>query len=391
MKERTFISHHRKWLTIIAVLLLFLSALHYTVPVTKWQYHLLLMQSYFIPILLAAFQFGIKGGLGAALTVTAFYLPHVMLQWGGLIEGNLMRFLQIILFHVIGYLTGLKAQREKEEKIRYQETAEKLEHSIQALKTQSGQLEEMEEQLRQADRLAVIGEMTASLAHELRNPLGSIRGVVDILKDELPEKGKVREFLEILGQETNRMNVVLENYLNFAKTQHHPQTHFELTPIIEKIERLLASRARKSKVELMLHIPDKKIVLYGDYQKLQQVLINLLINGIQAIQDKGRLSMEVQLPVTAGSGDFDSSINGSQNIQTVRLKISDDGCGIPAGEIKKIFQPFYSTKKNGTGLGLAIVKRIVEQNQWQLDVESKADKGTTFYLSLPVTKIKDAS
>ena len=117
----------------------------------KWQYHLIFMQSYFIPILIGSFQYGIRGGVGTALAVTILYLPHVMLQWGGLVEANMMRFLQVLLFNVIGYLTGLKAQKEKDEKIRYQNIAKEL-------GTNYEKLAELEEQLRLADRLSVIGE-----------------------------------------------------------------------------------------------------------------------------------------------------------------------------------------------------------------------------------------
>ena len=96
-----------QWWIVIWILVIVISILHYTTPTMEWQYHLIFMQSYFIPILLAAFQFGIRGGLGTAIGVSIFYFPHIMLQWGGLVEGNLMRFLQILLFYVIGYLTGL--------------------------------------------------------------------------------------------------------------------------------------------------------------------------------------------------------------------------------------------------------------------------------------------
>ena len=98
------------WLGLIAFLTIIISVLHYSVPTMKWQYHLIFMQAYFIPILIGSFQYGIRGGVGTALAVTILYLPHVMLQWGGLIEANMMRFLQVLLFNVIGYLTGLKAQ-----------------------------------------------------------------------------------------------------------------------------------------------------------------------------------------------------------------------------------------------------------------------------------------
>ena len=205
-------------LSIIFILVICISLLHYNTPTKIWQFHLVYMQAYFIPIILAAFQFGVRGGLGIAILVSAIYFPHIMLQWGGLIENNLMRFLQIGLFNIVGYLTGLKSQGERKEKERYQAAANDLTQSIEKLKEQSERISEMEDQVRAADRLAIIGELTASLAHEVRNPLGSIRGAVEIIRDKVPDEIKNFEFFDILVQDTERLNQVVENYLNFSKT-----------------------------------------------------------------------------------------------------------------------------------------------------------------------------
>ena len=126
------------YIAVIGALIALITFLHYTTPTTKWQYHLIFMQAYFIPIILAAFRFGVRGGLGSALAVSAFYLPHIMFHWGGLIENNLMRFLQLFLFNILGYLTGLKAQGEKNEKEKYQKTAEKLQEALDKVKILSG-------------------------------------------------------------------------------------------------------------------------------------------------------------------------------------------------------------------------------------------------------------
>ena len=126
------------WSGIIFILVIVISILHYTTPTMQWQYHLIYMQAYFIPILMAAFQFGIRGGLGVALAVSVLYLPHIMLHWGGLVENNLLRFMQIVLYNVIGYLTGLKAQREMEEIKKYKNTASELENSPEYGKTTIG-------------------------------------------------------------------------------------------------------------------------------------------------------------------------------------------------------------------------------------------------------------
>jgi signal transduction histidine kinase len=376
------ISQKIKWWLIIAGLVILVTVLHYSTPTMKWQYHLIFMQSYFIPIILGAFQFGIRGGLGTAIAVSFLYFPHIMLQWGGLVEGNLMRFLQIVLFNVIGYLTGLKAQNEKEEKSRYQNTAEQLEKTLQKIREQSLRMEEMEDQLRQADRLAVVGELSASLAHEVRNPLGSIRGIVDILKDELPPNKETANFLNIMVQETERLNEVVENYLRFAGQKSSQVISFDIMEIIKNTELLLANRARKNQITIKTRLPEKELPLTGVPGQLQQVLMNLALNSIQAMPDGGEITIGVQqLETNSQSGEETSD---SKNTNEIRISISDNGKGISEPDVERIFKPFYTTRQDGTGLGLAIVKRIIDQNNWRIEVESEINKGSTFSIYIPV-------
>jgi signal transduction histidine kinase len=366
-----------KWWMIIGGMVILISVLHYTTPTMKWQFHLIYMQSYFIPILLAAFQFGIRGGLGTAAAASLIYFPHIVLQWGGLIEANLMRFLQIILFNVIGYLTGLKAERERSEKQRYQETADQLQKSLQQLQEKTSKIEEMEDQLRLADRLSVIGELTASLAHEVRNPLGSIRGVVDILKGEPPESAKIQEFLEILMQETDRLNQVVENYLEYARQPEKEKTRFDVRDIIRNSEILLINRARKSNITINSTLPETPLYLNGVASQLQQVIVNLILNGIQASRQGNIISINANILVE------ESARNSNFQGEGILIQISDQGSGIREKDLENIFKPFYTTHKEGTGLGLAIVKRISDQNKWQLDVKSRNGKGTTFSIFIP--------
>jgi signal transduction histidine kinase len=376
-----------KWWLIISVLVILVTALHYSIPTMKWQYHLIFMQSYFIPIILGAFQFGIRGGLGTAIAVSFLYFPHIMLQWGGLVEGNLMRFLQIVLFNVIGYLTGLKAQNEKEEKSRYQHTAEQLENTLQKLREQSVKIDEMEDQLRQADRLAVVGELAASLAHEVRNPLGSIRGTVDILKDELPPKKETANFLNIMVQETERLNEVVENYLRFAGQKSSQVISFDIREIIKNTELLLANRARKNQIKIKTILPEKELMLLGAPGQLQQVLVNLALNSIQAMPEGGEISVEAKLSTPISQTDENES--GVMHNNEIQISITDKGKGIAEPDIEKIFKPFYTTKKDGTGLGLAIVKRIIDQNNWRINVQSEINQGSTFSVYIPLNEEKE--
>jgi signal transduction histidine kinase len=357
------------WVVSILGLVISISFLHYLTPTMKWQYHLIFMQSYFIPILIAAFQFGIRGGIGTAIVVNIFYLPHIMLQWGGLVEENMMRFLQIFLFYIIGYLTGLKAQREKQEKIRYQQTAQQLQESLNQLKEQSERVRDMEERLQFADRLAVVGEMTASLAHEVRNPLGSIRGVVDIIKEEIPDTKKLNKFLNILLQETNRLNMVVENYLGFVKREQSPAKQIDLREVIHNVKLLMGTRIKKKALSLNIKMPSYPLLIKAHQNDVMQILINLLLNAIQALEPNGTIYLQT---------DYIENTK-----EYIYLSVIDNGPGIEENEKEKIFKAFYTTKPEGTGLGLAIVKRIVDQYNWEISLDIKPDHYTQFNITIP--------
>ncbi len=358
-------------LTIIGLLVIGISILHYQTPTMKWQYHLVYMQAYFIPIILAAFQFGVRGGLGTAIVVCLIYLPHIMLQWGGLIETNLMRFMQLILFLVLGYLTGLKAEGERNEKEQHRKAAEDLKEALRLQQRQTEQISEMEQQLRAADRLAIVGELAASLAHEVRNPLGGIQGAAEILKKKIPKEAPESEFVQIQLNEIQRLNQVVESYLQLAKKETVYFQIIDLRKILINSLRLLRLSAGNKNITLETHFTDqKKILVQGDALQLQQVILNITLNAIQAIKDSGKISF-----------DLDVGKDGKE----VVLRISDTGPGIPSYQSARLFDPFFTTKTEGTGLGLAIVKRIIEKHEGKVWFETSS-QGTSFFVSLPCVK-----
>lgn len=371
-----FLSKQNSWIIAILLLVGVISTLHYNTPTQSWQYHLVYMQAYFIPIILAAFQFGVRGGLGTAILISIIYFPHIMLQWGGLIENNLMRFLQIILFNVLGYLTGLKSQGERIEKEKYQKTANDLKYSLEQLKIHSEKISEMEEQIRAADRLAIVGELTASLAHEVRNPLGSIRGAVEIIRDSVPEDIKKLEFFDILIQDTERLNHVVENYLSFSRKKTTQYSKYDITEAIKNIVLMIGAQARKSKIRIDIDLPDEEYSLIGDPNHFWQVMINVLLNAIQAMPDGGQVDVRL-MPVEEGN---------TEHIKKICLSIKDQGKGIPKDKLQDVFKPFFTTKKKGSGLGLSITKRIADENDWKIKINSQAGVGTEFAIYIPLNK-----
>lgn len=365
-------SDQKRWLIFIILLVVFISVLHYTTPTMRWQYHLVFMQAYFIPIILAAFMFGVRGGLGTAVLVSIVYFPHIMLQWGGLVENNLMRFLQILLFNAVGYFTGLKAQGERAEKEKYRKTASELEQSLAEQKRQSERISDMEQQLLASDRLATIGELTASLAHEVRNPLGSIRGAVEILRDEVPENLRKSEFFDILIQDTKRLNAVVENYLSFARPKASSITTYNLNEEIGNITLMLGARARKNRIRITRNVSPEPMMIKGDPNHMWQTLMNLILNAMQAMPDGGEIRINAERTKRKGSGQ-----------PLIRLRIQDQGQGIDPEKKHELFKPFFTTRSEGTGLGLAIVKRLADENGWQIDMQNLPDQGLEFTLLIP--------
>lgn len=370
------------WWTQIAIFMAGVTFLHYSTPIEDWLYHLIFMQLYIIPILIGAFRFGVRGGLGAAVVVSIIYLPHIFLQMGETAESIVLQLLQIVIYNVIGYLTGLKAQREKEERIRFQKANEELQNALNKIREQSERLSELEEQLRINDRLAIIGELTASLAHEVRNPLGSIRGAAEILKERFPKDEQNSEIFSILINDTDRLSGVVENYLSFSSKHDKQKTEFDIREVIINSEMLVNSTARKQKVKYYSYYPEEPVFVHGNPVDLQQILANLILNAIQSMPDGGIL--EISCRPEHIEQEEENNQGKIRQSNAVKLEIKDTGSGIDDEELKKIFEPFYTTKSDGTGLGLAIVRRIVEENNWDISVESEKGRGTKFILVIPM-------
>ena len=225
----------RKWIrqAVLIVLIGLITVAHYVTPISKHYLHEIFRRLYYLPLIIAAFQFGRRGGLIASISISLLYLPHVMFQWSGPFLSNLVRFDEILMYLIIGNTAGFLAEGIRREKEKYRSAAEKLDKAYQQLKKQTEQMSEMEHQLRSADRLAVLGELTASLAHEVRNPLSSIKGAADILSKKCLADQTCREFSDVLSNEVNRLNSVVENYLNVARQTPVPDPVTDLIPVIE--------------------------------------------------------------------------------------------------------------------------------------------------------------
>jgi len=299
--------------------------------------------------------------------VSVVYAPHILFQWGEGFTLGMEKYLEIVMYNVVGGVTGLLAQRERERSQQLQRTAEGLEESCRKLQTQSERIIAIEEQLRRSEKLSTLGEMAAVLAHEIRNPLGSIRGTAEILRDDYQPGDPKHEFIEIQIKETERLNHVVEDFLRMARQQPMELRACSIREELETIVTLVAKDAQDRGVSLRFEPRTDGAIVRGDGEKLRQAFLNIVINALQATPSGGSVSIAL-----------------SRGESVFAITFRDSGSGIAPDNLQRIFEPFYTTKADGTGLGLAVTRKIIEGHGGTLDIESESGKGTTVSVRLPL-------
>jgi len=239
------------------------------------------------------------------------------------------------------------------------------------------ELREMEEDLKRADRLAAIGALAAGMAHEVRNPLASISGSIEILKEEMGNSPQHQQLMEIILREVGHLNSLIADFLLFAKpTSPGRKEIISLNEIVEDILKVFTNSPDcHPEIRLVTKFHDE-LSMRGDPQPIKQVFWNLFINAAQAMPQGGELRVELRR-FSAPSPLFGEPARGE-------ISVNDTGCGIGENEIDKIFDPFFTTKEKGTGLGLSIVHSILEGYGGRITVRSQPGHGTTFTISLPI-------
>lgn len=354
-------------LTIVAGFLVLITALHYMTTTQMVQAHDVYRRLYYVPIVLGGVWFALRGGIVTSILASLLYMPHVLFHWQHQPSIALEQYLEIVLYNVIGCLTGFLAERERQQKLRYQKTAETLEESYRKLREQADQIIEIEGQLRRADRLSALGELSAGMAHEIRNPLGSIKGTAEILRDGVAPDDPKLEFADILIKEVDRLNKVLEDFLRFARPEPVERGRFSPNNAITEVLELTKQQAIRNRVEIETDLAED-VEIPGRGEQIQQALLNLVLNALQAMPDGGRLKIS-------------SLIHANE----VRLRVSDNGPGIAMEDRERIFNPFVTTRDTGTGLGLAITQRIVQSHDGHILLESTPGQGSSFTLCLPIS------
>lgn len=336
--------------------------LHYHTPTTDIWAHPLLEHAYYIPILLAALWFGWRGGLAAATLAGMSYIPHIMMAWSFDPEYRAAQYIEIGMFFAIATLTGLLADHERAQRRKVEETATKLGEVY-------AQLQQSFEQLRRADRLSALGELSAGLAHEVRNPLGSIEGAVQILgRRDLAEETR-QEFKEMASREIARLKGLVTHFLEFARPQAPRFVASDAGLLLQSVAKLVSETARMAQVEIVVEPAATWPSISVDPEQIRQVLLNLTINATQAMPKGGQIRLR--------------AVQGGES---VRIEVEDEGVGIPTEDMERVFDPLYTTRSNGTGLGLPIAYQIVSQHGGHIAARKNPERGMTFVVTLPVTE-----
>lgn len=340
------------------VIITALTFLHYYVDPHKHLYHNILRRLFYFPIIYAAFKLGFKGGLFFSLLATSFYIPFVI-HWCCISpEQKWDAFMEMIIYNLVAIAVGYLADREKKEKEKHKETSQQLEQSLKILN-------EQQNKLIQADRLRSLGEISLGVAHEIKNPLSSIKGALEIIKKELPPAFGKHEFFTIIEKEVERLNKLAKDFLNFARPPKITLLECNINDLLEETLKLLEQKLNENKITLNKDFQNE-ITCLADSQQLQQVFLNIILNAVSAMKNGGKLKIKTKL---------------TEN--KCNIVFTDTGSGISAENIDKVFNPFFTTKQDGTGLGLSIAYKIIEEHQGNISVESSS-AGTTFKISLPL-------
>jgi PAS domain S-box-containing protein len=228
----------------------------------------------------------------------------------------------------------------------------------------------LEKQLADAEHLATLGELSAGLAHEIKNPLAGIKGAIDVIRDSLPESDKHREILGDVTHEVNRIDKIVRDLLNYAKPRPPSHSSVDLPELVHRIVAIARSTSQHDSLPILVTqlapIPD----FTGDETQLEQVLLNLLLNA--------------QLAMPSSGGHIEVILDYDRDAAKVRMDVKDDGPGIQEELQKRIFQPFFTTRTDGVGLGLATCLKNVQYHGGTIEVHSETGRGTTFTVTIPL-------
>jgi two-component system, NtrC family, sensor histidine kinase HydH len=349
--------------SIILKILLASLLIAYTGGITS-SYYLI----YYLPVVTAAMFFGPMATLGWTALASAAYCSFLIpaLQENQLAPGGVTELaIRNVFFFLAAILMNRFAVEDRRQTARYRQLAE-------ALAETNRQLERAEADARRSERLAALGQLSAGLAHEIRNPLAVIKGSAETLGKKLASSDAVAvELSGYISSEVNRLNAIVTRFLDFARPRELEKHAAEIAPLLDRALQVGHDSRPDAKVEVERRYSDGVQPVPLDAELCEQVFVNLVLNAYDAMG--------------AGGGRLRVSVNASPSLHPpgVEVEIEDTGTGIPLEIQEQIFNPFFTTKKSGVGLGLAIVSKIIDDHRGWIRVQSKPGKGACFRVFLP--------
>jgi two-component system sensor histidine kinase HydH len=360
--SRGLFSADMLWVAWVPVLLI--GICHYATGAHHHWVHDILRRLYYIPILFAAFSRGLRGGLAVAVCASLTYAPHAFFMMAHSLDPatTLNKLLEIILYNTIGIVAGILADRERGRR-------------LQAERAFADQ-QRMADQLVRAGRLAALGELVAGIAHEIKNPLHTIKGTVEIVDDIIPKEAEQAGMWNLLRREVDRLERIAERFLSFARPNTPSLTRQEFGGVYERVSELLRAQVHPSPaidLETTALSPlVEKLIVEVDRDQLAQVVLNISSNALRVLDGKGSIRIGAE-------------VIEENHQRRVALRIENDGPAIAEDELERIFDPFHTNADSGTGLGLAISSRIAEAHGGFLKAENSGEQtGVAFTLILPV-------
>ena len=355
MKEKQALAR----ILVVAAGIAVASALHYLTSPSLILWHELFQRLYYLPIVYAAIFFGWRGGLLASGVSACCYVPHIVMAWHHMPEYAMNQYAEIIVFFMVGTVTGVLADVGRRQR-------SELERTSKELANVNRELQDSFEQIKRADRLSAIGQLSASLAHEIRNPLASIDGAANLIESPQTPDEIRKGSLAIIHKEIQRLNRLLTNLLDFARPRKPEFQSVDPNRLIDSIVNLAGHSAEQKGITLRKEVPASVPPIECDPEQMKQVILNLAINAVQAMTGPGEVLISAR--------PSDSS---------VMISVCDQGPGIAEEDLDKIFNPFFTTKEAGTGLGLSVVHQIATQHGGVVKAERNQRGGMTFSLVVP--------
>jgi two-component system, NtrC family, sensor histidine kinase HydH len=347
----------------LLIALIAISVLHYETVTGSALLHEISQRLYYLPIIYAAYRYGLRGGLTASLVSAALYFPHIVQHLSS--RGSAINlYAETILFLVIGAVTGLLAGKERRERERYENAAAELQRAYDELRATV-------EQLLIADRHSSLGRMSAAIVHEIRNPLGAIKGAAEALESSVPRERE--EFLGIIKLESDRLNGLVTDFLRFARPRALEMLPTLAHEVIDSVVKLARNQAERSRVRIEIFAADDLPPVMMDAEQMKQVLLNLILNAIDAMPKGGCLT-----------------INAGRSGDGLVIAVKDMGEGIDPAVRATLFSPFVTTKARGSGLGLAIAHRLVSQHGGRITADDAVGGGAVFQVWLPLNSSGNA-